>query len=692
MGNYGNKKTDYTYDFKGNITSMIDYKFDGNDSISYHYTYYEYDLNGKMTGYSEINASSKPSDGAINNHKLVYKYDVEGNITEIVYPTSLNDGITSIKFEYNEYNWITGIKAKINSVYKELRDYIYNSDGTINNIKDYTYDTNSNVNGYILKKYTYDNFGRVSSMKYYNSDSDTVKESYTYTYDKNSNIKSESIVNNYPTKDSDKVDEKRSYEYDKLNRLINSDIVNNKTNKTESYAYEYDKVGNMISKSNILSDTNNITDYTYNDLNQLVSSETSNLSTGKTTSKKTYSYDENGNNIKEVDSIKNITKEMTYDVDNRLDTYTQTENNKTTTQSNLYNGDGQRIQKTEGDNSINYYYQNGNVLYTTDKDEKKTSHNFVGLEGNTISTMRYNISGLEYYVYNKDVKGSTTNIVDNNKNAKISYKYSDFGETREIGDTDFYNEIAYTGGIYDESTSLYYLNARYYNPEDARFITQDTYRGEVNNPSSLHLYAYCTNNPINYVDPTGHWVTSIGIAVGISVVYKYENFVGIAISSNKTFGLVYTRVDGLEFGGFSFGATVQINVYPSNNTIKSLSGKSFNAGATINTTVVNVSGGVSIGLENKNKGITPSVSGNVGGVVRFSTPINVYVTHSKTETLQFPFSIDSFLKRPKNTKKQYSFRGSKITLKNKNKKFIELNSNKMYGKIYSNKKVYIYKK
>ena len=383
---------------------------------------------------------------------------------------------------------------------------------------------------------------------------------------------------------------------------------------------------------------------------------------------------------------------MTYDVDNRLDTYTQTENNKTTTQSNLYNGDGQRIQKSEGDNTINYYYQNGNVLYTTDKDENKTSHNFVGLEGNTISTMRYNISGLEYYVYNKDVKGSTTNIVDNNKNAKISYKYSDFGETREIGDTDFYNEIAYTGGIYDESTSLYYLNARYYNPEDARFITQDTYRGEVNNPSSLHLYAYCTNNPINYVDPTGHWVTSIGIAVGISVVYKYENFVGIAISSNKTFGLVYTRVDGLEFGGFSFGATVQINVYPSNNTIKSLSGKSFNAGATINTTVVNVSGGVSIGLENKNKGITPSVSGNVGGVVRFSTPINVYVTHSKTETLQFPFSIDSFLKRPKNTKKQYSFRGSKITLKNKNKKFIELNSNKMYGKIYSNKKVYIYKK
>ena len=50
---------------------------------------------------------------------------------------------------------------------------------------------------------------------------------------------------------------------------------------------------------------------------------------------------------------------MTYDVDNRLDTYIQTENNKTTKQSNLYNGDGQRIQKTEEDNYINLVKKNG---------------------------------------------------------------------------------------------------------------------------------------------------------------------------------------------------------------------------------------------------------------------------------------------------------------------------------------------
>ena len=71
--------------------------------------------------------------------------------------------------------------------------------------------------------------------------------------------------------------------------------------------------------------TKTVTSYTYNDLNQLISSTESKLSNSEDiVSNKNYSYDGNGNNIKEVDSIKNITKEMTYDIDNRLDTYTET--------------------------------------------------------------------------------------------------------------------------------------------------------------------------------------------------------------------------------------------------------------------------------------------------------------------------------------------------------------------------------
>ena len=77
--------------------------------------------------------------------------------------------------------------------------------------------------------------------------------------------------------------------------------------------------------------------------------------------------------------------------------------------------------------------------------------------------------------------------------------------------SNFDNEICYTGQIYDPSSGLYYYNARYYDPENARFLTQDTYRGDATQPDTLHLYAYCKNNPINYTDPSGHdaiWLNS----------------------------------------------------------------------------------------------------------------------------------------------------------------------------------------
>ena len=48
------------------------------------------------------------------------------------------------------------------------------------------------------------------------------------------------------------------------------------------------------------------------------------------------------------------------------------------------------------------------------------------------------------------------------------------------------------------------MNARYYNPNNGRFLTQDSYKGNAYDPWTQHLYAYVGNNPINMVDPTGH--------------------------------------------------------------------------------------------------------------------------------------------------------------------------------------------
>ena len=66
------------------------------------------------------------------------------------------------------------------------------------------------------------------------------------------------------------------------------------------------------------------------------------------------------------------------------------------------------------------------------------------------------------------------------------------------------NEVTFTGSVYDKTTGLQYMNARFYQPATGRFLSQDSYTGNPYDPWTQHLYTYCGNNPTNMVDPTGH--------------------------------------------------------------------------------------------------------------------------------------------------------------------------------------------
>ncbi|MFF2911172.1 RHS repeat-associated core domain-containing protein [Paenibacillus sp. NPDC057934] len=45
--------------------------------------------------------------------------------------------------------------------------------------------------------------------------------------------------------------------------------------------------------------------------------------------------------------------------------------------------------------------------------------------------------------------------------------------------------------MYDEETGFYYLRARYYDPSIGRFLNEDTFEGQI-------------DNPLRYRDPTAH--------------------------------------------------------------------------------------------------------------------------------------------------------------------------------------------
>ena len=63
--------------------------------------------------------------------------------------------------------------------------------------------------------------------------------------------------------------------------------------------------------------------------------------------------------------------------------------------------------------------------------------------------------------------------------------------------------FGFTGYIKDRESGLYYAGARYYDPETARFTTEDPEAGRPMEPPSLHRYLYAYANPTAYTDPTG---------------------------------------------------------------------------------------------------------------------------------------------------------------------------------------------
>ena len=117
--------------------------------------------------------------------------------------------------------------------------------------------------------------------------------------------------------------------------------------------------------------------------------------------------------------------------------------------------------------------------------------------------------------------------------------------------------VGYRGYYYDRETKLYYLNARYYNPEWRRFISPDdtAYLG-VENANGLNLYAYCYNDPVNYADPSGQIaIASLLIAAIITgAVSAAANAVGQVVFSDATWDTIdWRKVTIAGIAGFASG-------------------------------------------------------------------------------------------------------------------------------------------
>jgi len=94
-------------------------------------------------------------------------------------------------------------------------------------------------------------------------------------------------------------------------------------------------------------------------------------------------------------------------------------------------------------------------------------------------------------------------MTDSSGNVVETTEYMPFGETRVHTGTVVTN-YKFTDQELDPETGLYYYGARYYDPVIGRFISPDSIVQDPFDPQMLNRYSYCRNNPLIYVDPSGH--------------------------------------------------------------------------------------------------------------------------------------------------------------------------------------------
>ena len=350
-----------------------------------------------------------------------------------------------------------------------------------------------------------------------------------------------------------------SYEYDSLNRLTKE------TNLAigSEWRYTYDNGGNITKKEEYNPATGALRtrwDYGYGDSywkDQLTSwgsygtSYFAYDSSGNPTKYKGKTLEWEGKRLTKYSASSTSNMELSYDGSGMLIGYTQSDTYTDwagAQYTNVYNRemtrDGDRI-LTEKVTSID------GALLTNDVKNVKYMYDAKGASGMIVD-------GTKYY-FRKNIFGDVVEIYNESGAKCAEYTYDAWGTCYLMLDTEgvgSLNPFRYRGYYFVSRIGLYYLTTRFYDYTTGRFINADVpsicFDDGLTLPEGCNLYSYCHNNPISYVDPTGHFAIVAlilgaftlvgGIAGGI---IAYQN---AASDGKKGSDLIWSVISGIILG------------------------------------------------------------------------------------------------------------------------------------------------
>jgi RHS repeat-associated protein len=428
-----------------------------------------------------------------------YEYDEKGNRKILRYPQA---GMETI-YQYNDGNRVISLENK--------------RQGTIISAWQYSYDVDGNILSKINREgpvpvtisYSYDSLGRLTAEDY------SVWKRTLYTYDSYSNR----IKMMVEGRTKDELVSVTSYEYGLNNRLEKE--IKKQGKITEKYQYRYDDNGNETFR--IWEKTSPTPDYPGN----------VKLTGGmKIVTPTVYEW-RHYNGFNQLIRINQDEKEITYQ----------------------YRGDELRHsvavrELTKSQNSINEYYWDGSNIVGEQVDKETLKIYIRGI--NLIACETDHV--LYYYILNEH--GDVAQQWDPNGACKSSYEYDAFGAERNP-DKEDKNPFRYCGEYIDLETNTYYLRARSYRPGTGRFLSEDSVEAvtrkmpnkqEIPDPLSLNKHTYCHNNPVSYIDPTGH----VPLLVVTALVGLVAGAIAGGVSSAMKGNFSWTAV----FKGAAIGATI----------------------------------------------------------------------------------------------------------------------------------------
>jgi RHS repeat-associated protein len=146
------------------------------------------------------------------------------------------------------------------------------------------------------------------------------------------------------------------------------------------------------------------------------------------------------------------------------------------------------------------FHFSGNSITTETQGANVVAHYVYG-----VNRVSRDASG-SYEYYHNDGLGSTRQLSNDSQSLTQTTTYDAFGnvESSTGSSNNAYKYAGQWGYRNDGDDGLMHVGARYYDALVGRFISADTYLGEIGNPQSLNRYGYVENDPVNAVDPDGH--------------------------------------------------------------------------------------------------------------------------------------------------------------------------------------------